>query len=79
VKYATDITEQKLVTANFEGQLAAISKAQAVIEFGLDGKVLSANENFLNALGYTLPEIQGRHHSTFVDPAYAGSAEYRAF
>jgi methyl-accepting chemotaxis protein len=79
VKYATDISEQKLATANFEGQLAAISKAQAVIEFGLDGKVLFANENFLNTLGYTLAEIQGRHHSIFVDPAYAGSAEYRAF
>jgi len=79
VKYATDITEQKLATANFEGQLAAIGKAQAVIEFGLDGKVLTANENFLNTLGYTLPEIQGRHHSIFVEPSFSGSPEYRSF
>ena len=47
VKYATDITEQKLRNADFEGQLAAISKSQAVIEFELDGTVRTANENFL--------------------------------
>ena len=79
VKYATDITEQKLANANFEGQLAAISKAQAVIEFGLDGKVLTANENFLNTLGYTLDEIRGQHHSMFVDPVYRASPDYRLF
>jgi methyl-accepting chemotaxis protein len=79
VKYATNLTEQKLATANFEGQLAAIGKAQAVIEFGLDGKVQTANENFLNTMGYTLSEVQGRHHSVFVDPVQAGAPEYRAF
>jgi methyl-accepting chemotaxis protein len=79
VKYATNVTEQKLATANFEGQLAAIGKAQAVIEFGLDGKVQTANENFLNTMGYTLPEVMGRHHSVFVDPAQVGAPEYRAF
>jgi methyl-accepting chemotaxis protein len=79
VKYAIDITEQKLANANYEGQLVAIGKAQAVIEFTLDGKILTANENFLNTLGYTLPEIQGRHHSMFADPAFASSPEYRGF
>ena len=79
VKYATDITAARLQAADFSGQLDAISKAQAVIEFGLDGKILSANENFLNTLGYTLSEIQGQHHSLFVDPAYRSSAEYRLF
>ena len=79
VKFATDLTDQKLATANFEGQLAAIGKAQAVIEFGLDGKVQLANENFLRTMGYTLPEVQGRHHSVFVDPAQVGAPEYRAF
>ncbi len=74
VKYATDITEQKLATANFEGQLAAIGKAQAVIEFGMDGKVLTANDNFLATLGYTLPRIHGQHHSMFVDPVACRSA-----
>ncbi len=79
VKYATDITEQKLRNADFEGQLAAISKAQAVIEFELDGTVRTANDNFLQTLGYSLAEIQGKHHSMFVDPADVASAEYRAF
>ncbi len=51
VEYATDITEQKLANANFEGQIAAINRAQAVIEFGLDGRVLTANENFLKSTG----------------------------
>jgi methyl-accepting chemotaxis protein len=79
VKYATDITEQKLRNADFEGQLAAIHKSQAVIEFSLDGTVLVANENFLKTLGYALDEIKGRHHSMFVDPAYRQSAEYKMF
>ena len=79
VEYAIDITEQKLTNANFEGQIAAINRAQAVIEFGLDGKVLTANDNFLKALGYTLDEIRGQHHSMFVEAAYRQSPEYRAF
>jgi methyl-accepting chemotaxis protein len=79
VKYATDITEQKLKNADFEGQISAISKAQAVIEFSLDGKILGANDNFLNVLGYRLEEVRGQHHSMFVEPAYRASAEYRMF
>jgi methyl-accepting chemotaxis protein len=79
VKYATDITEQKLLNANFEGQLAAINKSQAVIEFTLDGKILTANENFQKTMGYSLEEIRGQHHSMFVEPAYRQSSEYRAF
>ena len=79
VKYATDITAAKLRAADFEGQLKAVGKAQAVIEFSLDGKVLTANENFLNTLGYTLEEITGQHHSLFVDPVYRASPEYRMF
>ena len=79
VKYATDITEQVISTANFSGQIAAIKKAQAVIEFTLDGKIVDANENFLNALGYSLAEIKGQHHSMFVEPAHRQSTEYRMF
>jgi len=79
VKLATDVTEQRLKSADFEGQLSAISKAQAVIEFGLDGKILTANENFLHTLGYSLQEIQGQHHSLFVDPVYRQSVEYKTF
>ncbi len=79
VKFATDVTERKLEAANFMGQLAAINKAQAVIEFNLDGTIITANENFLRALGYSLSEIQGRHHGMFVDPAYRDGSEYREF
>jgi PAS domain-containing protein len=61
------------------GQVAAIRKAQAVISFTLDGVILDANENFLNAVGYTLDEIRGRHHEIFVDAATRGSADYGAF
>jgi methyl-accepting chemotaxis protein len=61
------------------GQLAAMDRSQAVIEFSLDGKILNANANFLNTLGYTLDEIKGKHHSMFVDPAERSSPEYRAF
>jgi methyl-accepting chemotaxis protein len=52
---------------------------QAVIEFALDGTILQANDNFLQAMGYRLEEIQGKHHSLFVDPEQARSAEYRDF
>ena len=79
VKYATDITAQKLATANFEGQIAAINKAQAVIEFDMGGNILSANENFLAAVGYRADQIVGRHHSMFVEAALAQSLEYRMF
>jgi methyl-accepting chemotaxis protein len=58
---------------------AAISKVQAVIEFNLDGTVITANANLLNALGYTLDEIRGKHHGLFVEPAYRDSEEYRRF
>jgi methyl-accepting chemotaxis protein len=79
VKFATDVTEQKLSTANLAGQIAAIGKSQAVIEFNMDGTIITANENFLGALGYTLEEIRGRHHSMFVDPAERDSPAYREF
>ncbi|MDE5453417.1 PAS domain-containing protein [Bradyrhizobium sp. CSA112] len=79
VKFATDVTSQKLATADLAGQIAAISKAQAVIEFNMDGTIIGANQNFLNALGYALDEIRGRHHSMFVDPSERDSAAYREF
>lgn len=79
VKFATDTSAQKLANANFAGQIEAIGKSQAVIEFDMDGKVLTANENFLGALGYTLSEIVGKHHSVFVPHEECGSEAYRAF
>ncbi|MGB0717477.1 MAG: PAS domain S-box protein, partial [Phycisphaerae bacterium] len=65
VKYATNITEQKMTAANYEGQMNAVGKAMAVIEFNLDGTIITANENFVNTVGYSLSEIQGQHHRMF--------------
>ena len=79
VKYATDITAEKMRHADYSGQLAAIGKSQSVIEFSLDGTVLNANENFLNVLGYNIADIKGKHHSMFVAPEFAKSPEYRDF
>src|SRR3546814_7128078 len=72
-------SDLKLHMADFEGQLAAIDESQAVIQFNLDGTILQANENFLNALGYTLAEVKGKHHSIFVEPATVQSPEYKGF
>jgi len=79
VKFATDITGQKIYHSNTDGQINAIHKAQAVIEFNMDGTIITANENFLNTVGYTLKEIQNKHHSMFVEPEYKTSAEYKEF
>jgi methyl-accepting chemotaxis protein len=79
VKFASDVSEQKLKAANFAGQIEAIGKSQAVIEFDMDGKVLVANGNFLDALGYSLAEIQGKHHGMFVSAEQRGSEAYREF
>ncbi len=79
VKIAIVVTEEKRRTANYESQINAINKSQAVIEFDLDGTVLAANENFLATFGYRLDEVQGRHHSIFVDAAHRESIEYRRF
>ncbi|CAN5228994.1 methyl-accepting chemotaxis protein [soil metagenome] len=79
IKFATDITAQKEELANLEGQIAAIRKSQAVIDFDLAGNILDANDNFLGAIGYTLAEIKGKHHRLFVDPAEHNGEAYRRF
>ena len=79
VKVATDITQEKLKNAEFEGKLNAISRVQAMIEFTPTGEIITANENFLATLGYRLDEIRGKQHSLFVEPAYARSSEYQDF
>ena len=79
VKFATDVTAQKLKNADLAGQIEAIGKSQAIIEFKLDGTIIQANANFLGALGYTLGEITGKHHSMFVDQAERESPAYRDF
>jgi methyl-accepting chemotaxis protein len=79
VKFATEVTQQKFKNADLEGQITAIGKAQAVIEFNMDGTIIRANDNFLTTLGYALGEVQGKHHSMFVDPAERDGSVYRQF
>jgi len=79
VKYATDMSHKKAEYAQLRGMVDAIGRSQAVIEFDLDGVISWANTNFLKVMGYTLQEIQGKHHSMFVEPAFRDSPEYRAF
>src|SRR4051812_9500735 len=79
IKFATDITAQKVKSMEDAGKIVAIGRAQAVIEFNMDGTIVSANENFPGAMGYSLDEIQGKHHSMFVVPEDRDSAAYREF
>ena len=79
VKFATEVTAQKQVHINLSGQIAAISKSQAVIEFQVDGTIITANDNFLHVVGYALEEVKGRHHRMFVDPAEQSSSAYADF
>ena len=79
VKFATDVTKQKLKAADAQGQIDAIGASQAVIEFDLDGIIQSANAHFLGAIGYTIDEIRGKHHRMFVDKGYQSSPEYAEF
>ena len=60
-------------------KLTALDRSQAVIEFDIDGKVVAANENFLQLMGYRLEDIQGRHHSLFLDDVQKEGSGYRSF
>lgn len=79
VKFATDITAKKNQAADLIGQIEALHRSQAVIQFDLEGNILDANQNFLDVLGYRLDEIRGKHHGMFVEPGYRTSPEYRQF
>jgi methyl-accepting chemotaxis protein len=79
VKFATDVTESKRRAAEYAGLIQAIDRAQAVIEFNLDGTILDANQNFLRIFGYSKDEILGKHHRMLCDPGYAESPEYTKF
>lgn len=79
VKFATDVTNAKLSSIEYEAKMQAISKVQAVIEFNLDGSVISANDNFLTTLGYNISEIKGKHHRIFCESEYTSSNAYQQF
>ena len=79
VKCAVDITPKKAEMVELLGKVAAISRSQAIIEFDMDGTIITANENFLSVMGYRLDEIKGKHHSMFVEAALHDTADYRQF
>jgi len=79
LKFVYDISERKSREASLISQIGAISRSSAVIEFEMDGTIVRANENFLGVMGYTQTEIQGKHHSMFVDESLRRSQEYRDF
>lgn len=79
IKFATDVTQETLKNADLTGKMNAIDSNQATIEFNLDGSIITANKNFLNTIGYTLDEIQGKHHRIFCEENYARSSEYSDF
>ncbi|ACA19030.1 methyl-accepting chemotaxis sensory transducer with Pas/Pac sensor [Methylobacterium sp. 4-46] len=79
LKCAADVTAQKLRNADFEGKMRALDRSQGIIEFALDGTIVTANGNFLTIVGYGLDEVRGGHHAMFVDPAERQSADYTRF
>jgi len=76
VEFAQDITEAKRVANEQTSVLAAINRNEGVIEFDLRGNILTANQNFLQVMGYRLDELVGRHHRIFMDPGEASRAAY---
>ena len=64
---------------DLRAQIAAVQKHQATIEFTPDSTIITANNNFLDLMGYTLGEVRGKPHSIFVEPEYRNSSEYRVF
>src|SRR5258707_802255 len=78
-KNMTAKASQEQTNVDYAGQVGAIRKSQAVIEFNMDGTIIDANDNFLKALGYTLDEVKGQHHSMFVDEAHRQSSDYKQF
>ncbi|RXZ43809.1 methyl-accepting chemotaxis protein [Crenobacter cavernae] len=79
VKFAQDITRHTCEAHEQENKIKAIGRSMAVIEFSPDGTILTANDNFLATVGYSLADIQGQHHRLFCDEAYTKSPEYAAF
>lgn len=79
IKVASDITKQKKKSSEHLSQVEAINRSNAVIFFRPDGSIMKANENFLRALGYSMAELEGKHHRIFVAPEQADSPDYANF
>lgn len=79
IKFASDVTKAVQKSLEQENRIDAISRSMATIEFNLDGTIANANDNFLKTVGYSLHDIQGKHHRIFCEDAYAHSREYSDF
>ena len=79
LNFAQDVTESRMALADSSGQIAAINRSQAVIEFDTAGNILAANQNFLDTMGYRAEEIVGRHHRIFLDPQEVTRPAYAEF
>ena len=79
VKFATDVSKQKMELADNKGKIDSINISQATIEFNMDGTIITANDNFLSAVGYSLDELVGKHHNMFVEAEFKNSPEYQEF
>ncbi|WLH34349.1 PAS domain-containing methyl-accepting chemotaxis protein [Pseudomonas sp. FP2196] len=79
VKYAMDVTAKVQQESEVNAKLEAIDRAMAVIEFNLDGSVITANQNFLTRMGYTLAELKGKHHRLFCTAELVNSSAYQDF
>ncbi|MAS24037.1 MAG: chemotaxis protein [Oceanospirillaceae bacterium] len=79
VKFATNITARVAEIERVRSRMRAIERSNAVIEFDLDGNIVTANDNFTTTVGYQLSDITGKHHRIFCEPEFAESDEYRQF
>ncbi|WP_339449536.1 methyl-accepting chemotaxis protein [Pseudomonas sp. EA_5y_Pfl2_R50] len=79
VKYAMDVTVKMQQESEANAKLQAIDRAMAVIEFDVDGNILTANQNFLTRMGYTVAELRGKHHRLFCTPELVNSSAYEDF
>ncbi|MEB0047878.1 MULTISPECIES: PAS domain-containing methyl-accepting chemotaxis protein [unclassified Pseudomonas] len=79
VKYAMDVTAKVQHESESAAKLQAIDRAMSVIEFNLDGSIITANQNFLSRMGYTLAEIKGKHHRIFCTQELINSSAYQDF
>jgi methyl-accepting chemotaxis protein len=77
--FSSDLTRTIEASREHENLITALVRSTAVIEFDLNGNVLTANDRFLNGMGYSLAQIQGKHHRIFCEPQDANSVEYQQF
>ncbi|WP_407522242.1 PAS domain-containing protein [Methylobacterium oryzisoli] len=79
IKFATDVTAERLRQAAYQWQVAAIHKSHCILTLDMHGVIVEANDRFLEAMGYRMEEIEGRHHRILVEPSAAHGADYAAF